>query len=203
MMFEETGMDQPIESQRVVREVVAAFQALGIDHALGGSMASSIHGIARYTADADLTVEPFPGKENALVSRFGPDYYLSPEAIRTAVQERSSFNIIHIAIGFKVDVFVKKKRPFDVSLMGRRLQGAVPDPEGSGPPIDLVAAEDIILLKLEWYRLGNETSDRQWSDILGVLRVQGDRLDNAYLDHWAAELNVADLLGRVRGEARL
>jgi hypothetical protein len=65
----------------------------------------------------------------------------------------------------------------------------------------LVSPEDIILLKLEWYRLGGGTSERQWQDILGVLQVQAGRLDQAYLDHWSADLGIADLLQRARQES--
>jgi hypothetical protein len=69
--------------------------------------------------------------------------------------------------------------------------------------VEVVSPEDVILLKLEWFRLGGEMSDRQWGDILGVLRVQAGQLDADYLDHWAAELGVLDLLGKARDEATL
>ncbi len=193
-------MNGPVENLEVVREVLAVFESLAIPYVLGGSFASSFHGTPRQTRDADISVDPFPGQVEEVVASFGPDYYLDAGAIRQAHQARSCFNIINTTSGFKVDVFIKKDRPFDQSLMQRRI--AVPFPDIPDREIDLATAEDTILLKLEWYRLGGETSDRQWSDILGVLRVQGDRLDDAYLDHWAAELKVADLLDRVRAEAK-
>lgn len=194
----EERVDQPIEIGQVVRQVVAVLDRLGIAYALGGSLASSIHGINRNTADADLSAEPFPGREAQLAGCFGLDWYVSLEAIRQAVRARSSFNIIHLPSGFKVDVFVRRDRPFDLSLMRRRI--SITPPDASEPPIAVVSAEDIILLKLEWFRLGGEISDRQWSDILGVMRVQAGRLDESYLDHWAEELAVADLLVRARGD---
>ena len=95
-------------------------------------------------------------------------------------------------------MFVRRDRPFELSMMRRRIPIAPPD--ASEPPIAVVSPEDIILLKLEWFRLGGEISDRQWSDILGVMRVQGGRLDEPYLDHWAEDLRVADLLARARGD---
>lgn len=192
-------VDQPIDNLRVVLEVIAAFDRLGIPYALGGSMASSIHGIMRNTADADISVEPFEGLEGRLVASFGPDYYVSAEAVRQAVRDRATFNIINTSLGFKVDVFVRKDRPFERSLMDRRVSATIGGE--SDRPIAVVSAEDSILLKLEWYRLGGEISDRQWSDILGVLRVQADRLDGPYLDRWAAELGVADLLADARRDA--
>ena len=98
-----------------------------------------------------------------------------------------------------MDVFIRKDRPFEQSVMQRRRET---EPEGMpGEKFDVVSAEDIILLKLEWFRLGGEISDRQWSDVLGVLRQQGDRLDAAYMDFWATQLSVADLLQQAREQA--
>jgi hypothetical protein len=183
----------------VIQEVVAAFSELGISYAVGGSTASSLLGKPRFTEDADITVEPFAGKEATFAARFGSDYYISLPAVEEAVRRRSSFNIIHLTSGFKVDVFVRKNRPFEQSVMARRRPQPVPNQPGGS--LVLVSAEDIILLKLEWYCIGGEASDRQWSDIIGVLKVQAGRLDEAYLDLWAADLKVADLLARARQEA--
>lgn len=198
---ENSKMSLSMDQMIVLREVLSAFAKLGIPFALGGSIASSIHGIPRYTQDADLTVEPFPGQEAQLVACFGPEFYVSLDAVRQAIRERSTFNIIQPALGFKVDVFVRRDRPFERSLLARRTPSPVLGPDE--PPLDLVSAEDIILLKLEWFRLGGEVSDRQWSDILGVLRVRAEELDQAYLDHWAAELKVSDLLAKARDDAAL
>ncbi|HEY1376266.1 MAG TPA: hypothetical protein VGF55_05705 [Gemmataceae bacterium] len=192
-------LQQPIEHQRVILDVLAAFDRAGIACAVGGSIASSLHGVLRYTEDADLTAEPFLGREAALVQEFGPEYYVSIDAVRQAVWDRSSFNIIHTTSGFKVDVFVQKRRPFDQNLLARRVARTDLDP--SGRPVSILSPEDILLHKLEWFRLGGETSDRQWGDVLGVLRVQAGRLDDAYLDRWAAELGVADLLAKARAAA--
>jgi hypothetical protein len=117
------------------------------------------------------------------------------------VADRSSFNIIQTTAGYKVAVFVQKERPFEHSLMARRQVVNAPGP--GSRPIHVVSPEDIVLLKLEWYRLGNEVSDRQWADVLGVLRIQAGagRLDREYLDTWANQLGVADLLDRARAEA--
>ena len=197
----ESFMDGSLDNLDVVREVTSAFTRLGIPYALGGSWASSFHGEPRSTRDADITVEPFPGLEPALVARFGPDYYVSPDAVTQAVREARTFNIINTIAGFKVGVFVRKDTAFDRSVMSRRAQ--VMTQGDPGLPLVMISAEDTILLKLEWYRLGGEISERQWLDVLGVLRVQADRLDRTYLDRWAAELGVADLLGDARRDAAL
>jgi hypothetical protein len=193
------AMSQPVETLQVIREVAAAFDRLAIPYAIGGSIASSVLGLPRYTQDADFTVEPFPGREAELVARFGTDYYLSLPAVERAVRERSSFNIIHTTRGFKVDVFVRKERRFAQEVLSRRAPTPLPDaPE---QPLFFVSPEDVILLKLEWFRLGGETSERQWGDLLGVLKVQADKLDRGYLDRWATDLGVSDLLSRAQEEA--
>jgi hypothetical protein len=192
-------MDPAIQNVQALREVLAVFDKLGIPYALGGSMASSVHGVARYTRDADLCVEPFPGKEGELVASFGPDYYLSLPAVQQAVRDRSTFNIIDTREGFKVDVFVRPDRPFEQKAMERRALSVLPDRPAE--PITLFTPEDVVLFKLRWYRLGNEASGQQWSDVLGVMKVQAGRLDDAYLDRWAAELQVGDLLERARRES--
>ena len=100
---------------------------------------------------------------------------------------------------FKVDVFINKHRRFDQEqFLRRQLQVVAYEPERK---VYVTTAEDIILAKLEWYRLGGEISDRQWRDVLGVLKVQAGRLDLDYLRQWAAELKVADLLQRTLKES--
>lgn len=198
-LIREPSMDQPVSSLREFRTFISVFERLGLPYALGGSMASSVHGIDRYTRDADVTLEPFPGKEAALAGAFGPDYYVSLPAIQEAVRKRSSFNIINTATGFKVDVFVRKDDPFERAAMSRRASLILPD--APDQPVVLYAPEDVILFKFLWYRLGNESSEQQWKDILGVFRAQGGKLDSGYLNHWAAELGVQDLLAKARLES--
>jgi hypothetical protein len=186
--------------QPALAQVIAVFEYLGVGYAVGGSIASSLHGYSRMTNDADLTAEPFPGREDLFVAAFDPaEYYVSPEAVREAVRSRSTFNLLHPESGYKVDVFVRKDDPFEQSAFARR--GPYQIPELLGKPVLVHSPEDIILFKLRWYRLGGGVSDKQWNDILGVIRTQGDRLDGAYLDHWAADLGVKDLLDRARAEA--
>jgi hypothetical protein len=195
----EVSMDRDLENIDVLREVIAVLDRLGIVYALGGSWASSHYGESRYTRDADIAVEPFGGKEEALAQAFGPDYYSNVDMIRDAVQHQGTFNLINTSAGFKVDFFVCKDRPFEQSLMSRRVQQSLPGP--AAQPIFLVSPEDIILLKLEWYRLGGEASETQWFDLLGVMRTQAGQLDEAYLDRWADALGIADLLSRLRADA--
>ncbi len=191
--------NEPVNSMSELRTVVRILASLGIHYVLGGSMASSIHGIDRYTRDADITVENLSGKEDQLPAAFGPGFYLSLDAIKDALRRRSSFNIINSDTGFKVDVFIPKDTPFDRSALARRTTVTMPDQPDE--PLVVYAPEDVILFKLRWYRLGNESSQQQWKDVRGVFQTQGDRLDQSYLDRWAADLSVTDLIQRVREES--
>jgi hypothetical protein len=196
---EQPAMTRADDDVQVLREVVEALDRLAIPYALGGSMASSVYGVMRYTQDADLTVEPFPGREQALADCFGGEHYVSVGAMRQANQQHSSFNIIHTTVGFKVDLFVRKDSAFERSAMSRRK--ALTFPDRPQQPIDVLAAEDVVLFKLQWYRAGGEMSERQWLDVVNVLKAQRDRLDRAYLDRWGADLGVDDLLRRSLAEA--
>jgi hypothetical protein len=191
------AMLPPAEHVRAVKFVVRVLDDLSIRYAIGGSLASSVHGVSRHTQDADISVEPFPGKERLFAARFPADeYYADERMIRDAVARRASFNILHLTTSFKIDVFVQKDRPYDRELLARRIKATVFD--AADGEFGVITAEDSILSKLEWYRIGGETSDKQWGDIVGVMKTQGDRLDAAYLDHWATEIGVKDLLDRIR-----
>lgn len=174
--------------------VADALDSLGVNFYIGGSVASSAHGFARATMDIDLVADLRREHVDRLVSRLAPAYYVDAAMIRKAIDTSQSFNLIHLATMYKVDVFVTKDRPFDRLARAR----AMPQPfsEGSSRLFRMASPEDTILSKLEWYRAGGEVSERQWLDVIGVMQVQREGLDRDYLVRWAAELNVADLLDR-------
>jgi hypothetical protein len=178
--------------------VVEALEQLGVPYHIGGSVASSLNGIPRLTIDVDIVANLKLKHVRPLIRLLEADYYVDEDAVRDAIQRRSSFNIIHLASILKVDVFIPKSRLFDQEELHRtRLQTLI---EGSRP-FYVASPEGTILNKLEWYRMGGEVSDRQWNDILGVLKVQGTNLDMAYLHRWAAALQVTDLLERALVDA--
>ena len=134
-----------------------------------------------------------------LVRALTPAFYADADSIRQAIREQSSFNLIHLESMFKVDVFVRTARPFDRAQFSRRITAIVAtDPERTA---FVASAEDTILAKLEWYRTGGEESDRQWRDIIGILKAQGEQLDLNYLRDWASRLRVGDMLERALRDA--
>jgi hypothetical protein len=180
--------------------VIEALEALGVPYLIGGSLASAVHGVARATADTDMVADLRLEHAEPLAQALMNAFYVDTESIRDAVRRRSSFNVIHLATMFKVDVFVRKQRPFAQAQFEHRTAHVIAtDPERTAY---VASAEDIVLSKLEWYRMGGEVSERQWRDVLGVLKVQGERLDLAYLRRWASVLEIADLLERALTEVK-
>ncbi len=150
--------------------------------------------------DVDLVADLKTKDVGHFVSQLQHDYYVSPAAIDDAITRLSYFNLIHLASSSKVDIFIFKNRPFDISSMNRAELGRIGLENKFEFPI--ASPEDTILSKLEWYRLGNEVSERQWDDVVRVMKVVGDRADLEYLNHTARDLNVSDLLKKLLDSAK-
>jgi hypothetical protein len=175
--------------------VVEALEELGVRYRVGGSVASSALGVPRSTLDVDIACELGLAHVARFVARLSDRYYIDADMISDAIRRRATFNLVHLATMLKVDVFIRKGRAFDVQSFERVVRKPLDVAEGARS-FDLTTAEDIILHKLDWYRLGSEISERQWLDLVGVLKVQENAIDVAYLRHWASQLAVAELLER-------
>ncbi len=183
--------NEPVE---VTIKVTTVLERLGIPYLIGGSLASILYGMVRTTQDADIIAEMRPEHIHAFVTALEDEFYIDAAMIASAIQYHGSFNIIHREAIFKVDIFIPRPRPFVQSQL-LRAQGRT-FTFATEVSAKFATPEDTILAKLEWYRLGGETSERQWRDILGVLKTRAGQLELDYLHKWAAEIGVSDLLQR-------
>ena len=189
------------EFLEALRKVTTAFDKLGIQYAVGGSYASSLYGEARATRDVDLIAAVAGQHAGPLIACLGSGFYADEAQIAAAAQNQGSFNLIHLDTMSKIDVYSVWRTDFGVTQLARRR----PTQVGGGSPLELyvTSPEDTILAKLDWYRQGGEQSDRQWRDVLGVLRVQSNALDRVYLEDWARRLRINDLLSRAIKDAEV
>ncbi len=175
----------------VVVMVIDAFESSGARCMVVGSLASSFHGILRASQDADIVVDGPLASLLAAVDRLGTAFYASKDAAREAHRRRRSFNVIHIDTAFKVDLIVRKDRPFSECEISRRRAGPL-----AGRSVGFATAEDTFLAKLEWAT--DADSSRQYDDACGIVATQGDAFDWAYVERWAGELGVVELTERAR-----
>ena len=177
--------------------VARALRVAGAPFLVGGSLASSFQGIPRSTRDVDLVADLKTTQVDSFVEGLGGHFYVDAERIRIGIRNNSSFNVIDLRNGFKADVYLLGTDAFSRSQLTRASTIEI-EP---GEALPLASPEDVVLHKLRWYRMGGDVSDRQWLDVLGVLKVQGTRLDRDYLYRWAESLGVGGLLSRAFLEA--
>lgn len=191
-------MESPID---VLLHIARTLDQLNIPYAVVGSVASSLLGFSRTTNDADVIAEIQLDQIDRLVVALQDAFYVDELAVRSAVLERRSFNVIHFDSVFKIDVYVPSADEFSQQqLKRRRPEILLPD---SSQTVYLASPEDTILAKLRWYRRGGEVSERQLTDVAGIIKVQGQGLDLSYLREWADKLGVSDLLDKALDEGQL
>jgi len=175
--------------------LIASFDALKIPFFIGGSVASSTHGMMRSTQDLDVVADLREDQIAPLAEELGPNFKVNELALRDAVRRCGLAHVYFIPEFTRIDLYVAERSPFNASQMRRRVRVTFIETK-----VPVSSAEDTILKKLEWYRKGNEASERHWEDVLGVIRVQGSRLDRKYLRKWAPALAVTDLLEQALSE---
>lgn len=184
----------------LVRQVATILDDLGIPYALGGSMASSLVGEPRSTVDVDIAIKLDESTGPALLERANAAFYVPVDSARVAIQERSSFNLVDTTHGLKVDLFVLGDGLLDRMQIERRISVVVP---GFTDAIWVTAPEDQVLRKLDWYARSGHASERQWRDVVGILRVHGDLMDRGYLEETARLLDLGTLLDEATHAANL
>jgi len=184
-------------SEAPLGRIIAALDAQGIPHMLAGSFASAHHGVPRTTHDIDLVIDPAPPALERFVRSLDPErFYVSVDAADEAWRRRGQFNVVDLESGWKIDLIVRKERSFSREEFRRRRPTKL-----FGTTVFVATAEDTVLAKLEWARLGE--SERQLRDVVGILEMRGDQLDRPYVERWVRELGVEELWGRARAEAGL
>ena len=173
----------------LVRHMAAIFDDLGVPYALGGSLASSLIGEPRSTVDVDMAVRLDAASGDDLLERVSDEFYVPVDLARAAILAHSSFNLIDTANALKVAIFVVGDGLLDRMQIERRFLVEMP---GVDSGIWVTSAEDQVLRKLDWFRQGGSISDRQWRDVVGILRVLGDALDVDYLQTMARTCGLID-----------
>jgi hypothetical protein len=193
----------PMNTSEIIQALtplIEAFDRYGIAYYIGGSVASSVHGRRRYTQDVDVVAALQLKHVQTLVAMLQQEYYIDAGMIRGAILNRSSFNLLHHDTGVKVDVFVQKTGPFSQQEMRRAREDVL---EVGSRPFFFASPEDMILAKLDWWKLGGGVSNRQWNDILEIIKEKHAGLDIAYLRQSASMLGVADALEKAFIDAGL
>ncbi|NJM27161.1 MAG: hypothetical protein HC856_00785 [Pseudanabaena sp. RU_4_16] len=193
----EIKMTGAIEEALIVAEIL---ESLGIPYLIGGSVASGIWGEMRYTQDIDLVADLQESQTELLLNAFSSRFYISEIAIREAIELGRSFNPIDNQTGWKIDIFILTQDPFKQSKFQRRQQISVDE---MGHTLNFSSPEDTILQKLLWNRMSQNRSDRQWRDILGILKLQEPVLELDYLQQWANNLQLSEDLEQALIESRI
>jgi hypothetical protein len=177
----------------LLKRVIDALDAAGVEHMVAGSFASTFHGVPRTTQDIDLVIDPSASALDEFVQALDPArYYVDAETARDAFRRRSLFNVIDMATGWKIDLIMRKQRPFSEMEFSRRAPAQL-----AGTPVFIATAEDTIIAKLEWAKLSGG-SERQLRDVQGIMQVRGTVLDTTYIDTWVAALGLDDLWRQVK-----
>jgi hypothetical protein len=177
-----------------LQELVQKMNEHDIPYMITGSISSSLHGCPRATQDIDIVIAPTEKQLKSFVESLGSDYYVSIDAVRNAFVHNLMFNIIDNKYSLKADFIIRKKRPFSILEFERRCLSKIKDSE-----VWVTSPEDTILCKLEWAK--DSRSEKQFSDVLGVILVHWENIDRNYLLKWARELNVEDSLEQLLKQA--
>jgi len=177
--------------------VTDILESLNIEYHIGGSVASGIWGEMRYTQDIDLVADIKESQIDLLSNAFSPRFYISKVAVKDAIAFGNSFNIIDNQTGWKVDIFVLPNDLFQQSRFDRKQRISINE---LGQTLNFSSPEDTILQKLIWYRFTEQGSEKQWRDILGILKLQQSVLDFIYIQEWADTLKLSVDLERALSE---
>lgn len=187
----------PADPVAIALQIARVLEQSGVRYVLGGSLASAAFGEPRATLDVDLAADLGQGQVDLFVAAVANDFFVDAVWVALEVRRRGSFQLVHRASMIRVDVFVPEWERFHRWKWEHRRRIEL----ATGAAIDVTSPEAIVIQKLVGYRGGGETSDRQWRDVLGVLKAQRGHLDLSAAREQAGETGVADLFARACGEA--
>ncbi len=166
------------------RLLAAAFERAGISYMLVGSYASNVWGVARATQDVDFLIAASPQQIEAFLRQLpDADYYYDLATAVEAAKCSDMFNILEMSSGLKIDLIFRKPTGFSQAEFQRRTQAEV-----EGVQVYIASAEDVVISKLEWAKLGG--SSRQIEDVAGIIKLRGNALDHSHIEKWVHDLGL-------------
>ena len=186
----------------VLKPFIKVLDKLSISYYISGSLASSVFGLPRSTMDVDIVADIQSFHISRLIQSLKSEFYIDADMVKGAIDRLSSFNLIHLETAMKIDVFIQKRGHYQDSALNRKQKDTLIENDKNSE-FYFSSPEDIILNKLAWYEKGSRVSERQWLDVLGVIKVQGNSLDKDYLKNWAQKLAIYNLLVDAFKEAEI
>jgi len=170
------------DMEGALRRFVNALERAGVPYMLTGSHAGGYWGPGRATQDIDFVIMPSREQLRLFVDQLTPsEFYVDSGVAFEALHEHGQFNAIDYASAYKADFIIRKQRPFSEEEFRRRTHAIVAD-----VPVMVATAEDVILSKLEWSKVGGST--RQIEDVARIVGSRRDELDRRYIDEWVRQL---------------
>ena len=170
--------------EEVIQRIVALLDDADVPYMLTGSFASAFYGSPRASQDIDVVIAPKLGSLKKFLNLLPEDkYYVDHDAALDAYGRESLFNVVDFDTGWKIDLIIRKSRPFSIAEFDRKTRA-----EFAGSDVYVATAEDVLIAKLEWAKLS--ASERQLEDAAGILRMQGPELDMGYVERWVQELDL-------------
>ncbi len=178
------------DSLQLARQLHPIFEQIGIAYYITGGVAATAYGDPRTTRDLDVVLNVSKSDMATLISALETAGFYVPGVEDIISGRMRTLQIIHQETVMQADLILSGEESWDtVKFERRRLEGE----------LYFISPEDIVLSKLLWRR--RSRSETQWRDILGVLKVQGERLDLKYLREWANRLAVSEDLAQAFREA--
>jgi hypothetical protein len=166
---------------------VRPLNQLRIPYLVTGGVASVVYGEPRLTRDIDLVIGLHPGDASRFAGAWaGDEFYVPPVEVIAEESGRTAhghFNVIHHHTAMRADIYLPGDDPLNAWAFAHKVVRRVDDDD-----VVLAPIEAVILSKLRYYQMGG--SDRHLRDIHQMLRISGDLVDRAVLDHWVARLGI-------------